>query len=51
MLKIKDDYLSFIVDETALYMYMKWKAGEKTYREKLFEQNKEFQKVGSKKKK
>ena len=49
MLKIEDDYVSFCVNEASLYVYMKWKAGEKTYREKLFEQNKGFLK-GNKKK-
>ena len=51
MLKIEDDYVSFCVNEASLYVYMKWKAGEKTYREKLFEQNKEFQNLDSKNKK
>ena len=50
MLKIKNDYISFCLDEASLYIYMKWKNGEKTYREKLFEQNKAFQNLDNKKK-
>lgn len=48
MLKVKNDYEAFCLDEASLYVYMKWQAGEKTYREKLFEQNKEFQKFSKK---
>ena len=48
ILKIKDDYVSFCVNEASLYIYMKWKAGEKTYREKLFEQNQGFLKPNKK---
>ena len=39
-LKLKNDYEAFCVDEAALYVYMKWKAGEHTYIEKVMAQNK-----------
>ena len=48
MLKVKDDYISFCLNEASLYVYMKWQAGEKTYREKLFEQNQQSLKLGKK---
>ena len=38
-LKIKNDYEAFCIDEASLYVYQKWQAGEKTYIEKVINQN------------
>ncbi len=39
LLKIKNDYEAFCIDEVGLYLYVKWKAGEKTYNENWKDQS------------
>jgi len=51
MLKIKNDYEAFCVDEASLYVYQKWLAGEKTYIEKVMKQNRGLRAWGDKVKK
>ena len=52
ILKINDDYEAFCIDEVALYLYIKWEAGEKTHIEKWKEQSETlFNKMDSTKKK
>ena len=39
MLGIKNEYADFCVDETAVYLYLKWEASEKSYNENWKEQS------------
>ena len=51
MLKVKNEYAAFCLDETAVYFYLKWEANEKSYNEGWKAQSKMFDRKIDKQKK
>ena len=49
MLKVKNEYAAFCLDETAVYFYLKWEASEKSYNELWKEQSKSLNRIIDKK--